>query len=75
MPEAELFGSRIEHVLVRFYAIVGQRGLEWLRSLASIRDDDLVHITFKTLICGFDSTTTDLARRRRCAEILPAIQK
>lgn len=75
MLEDERFGSQMEHVLVRFYAIAGQRGLEWLRSVASIRDDELVHIAFKALICGLDSTTTDHARRRRCAEILPAIRK
>jgi len=73
--EDEHFGSRMEHVLVRFYAIAGQRGLDWLRSVASIRDDELVHITFKALICGLDTTNTDPARRRRCAEILPAIRK
>ena len=75
LPESELFGSQMEHVLVRFYAIAGQRGLDWLRSVASIRDDKLVHIAFKALICGLDSTTTNLVRRRRCAEILPAIRE
>lgn len=75
MLEDEHFGNRMEHVLVRFYAITGQRGLEWLRSVASIRDDELVHVAFKALICGLDTTNTDPARRRRCAEILPAIRK
>ena len=75
MLEDEHFGNRMEHVLVRFYAIAGQRGLEWLRSVASIRDDELVHVAFKALICGLDTTNTDPARRRRCAEILPAIRK
>lgn len=75
MLEDEHFGSRMEHVLVRFHAIAGQRGLEWLRSVASIRDDDLVHVAFKAFICGLDTTNTDSARRRRCAEILPAIRK
>ena len=75
MLEDEHFGNRMEHVLVRFYAIAGERGLEWLRSVASIRDDELVHVAFKALICGLDTTNTDLARRRRCAEILPAIRK
>lgn len=75
MLEDEQFSNRMEHVLVRFYAIAGQRGLEWLRSVASIRDDELVHVAFKALICGLDSTNTDTARRRGCAEILPAIRK
>jgi hypothetical protein len=75
MLEDEHFGNRMEHVLVRFYAIAGQRGLEWLRSVGSIRDDELVHTAFKAFICGLDTTNTDIARRRQCAEILPAIRK
>jgi hypothetical protein len=75
MLEDERFGNRVEHVLVRFYAIAGQRGLEWLRSVASIRDDELVHAAFKAFICGLDTTNTDSARRRQCAEILPALRK
>jgi hypothetical protein len=75
MLEDERFGCQMEHLLVRFYGIAGHRGLEWLRSVASIRDDELVHVAFKALICGLDSTATDIGRRRRCAEILPAIRK
>jgi hypothetical protein len=75
MLEDEHFGYRMEHVLARFHAIAGERNLEWLRSVATIRDDQLVHIAFKALICGLDSTNTDAARRRRCAEILPAIRQ
>ena len=74
MLEDEHFGNRMEHVLVRFHAIAGQRGLEWLRSVASVRDDELVHVAFKAFICGLDTTNTDNARRQ-CAEMLPAIRK
>jgi hypothetical protein len=75
MLEDDHFGSRMEHVLVRFCAIVGQRSSEWLRLVASIRDDELVHVALKTLVYGLDSTTSDSARRRRCTEILPSIRK
>jgi len=75
MLEDEHFGNRMEHVLVRFHAIAGQLGLDWLRSVANVRDDELVHVAFKAFICGLDTTNTDTARRRQCAEILPAIRK
>lgn len=75
MLEDESFSLQMDHVLVRFYAIAGQRGVDWLRSVADVRDDELVHATFKALICGLDSTTTTPARQRRCAEVLPAIRK
>lgn len=75
MLEDEHFGYRMDHVLVRFNAIVGDRGLEWLKSVASIRDDELVHVALKALICGLDTTNTDPARRRQCAAILPAVRK
>ena len=75
MLEDESFGLQMDHVLVRFHAIAGQIGLDWLQSVADVRDDQLVHATFKALICGLDSTTTAPARQRRCAEILPAIRK
>lgn len=75
MLEDESFGLQMDHVLVRFHAIAGQIGLDWLQSVADVRDDQLVHSTFKALIAGLDSTTTAPARQRRCAEILPAIRK
>lgn len=75
MLEDERFGRQMDHVLVRFDGLVGHRGLDWIRSVASVRDDELVQVALKALICGLDSTTTDLVRRRRCADILPAIRK
>lgn len=75
MLEDERFGLQMDHVLVRFSGLVGHRGLEWLKLIARNRDDDLVHIALKALICGLDSTSTDLARRHQCAVILPAIRK
>ena len=75
MLEDEHFGRQMDYVLVRFYAIAGTGGLDWLRSVGSVRDDELVHLAFKVLIYGLDSTTSDAARRRRCADILPAIRK
>jgi hypothetical protein len=75
MLKDERFGHQMEHVLLRFNAIAGHRGLEWLKSVASVREDELVHVAFKALICGLDSTASDRARRRRCAEIMPAIRK
>lgn len=71
----ERFGLQMDHVLVRFDGLVGHRGLEWLKSVASSRNDELVQVALKALICGLDSTSTDLARRRQCAELLPAIRK
>jgi hypothetical protein len=75
MLEDEHFGYRMEHVLVRFCAIAGHRSSEWLRLVASIRDDELIHVAFKALIYGLDGTISDSVRRRRCTEILPAIRK
>jgi hypothetical protein len=75
MLEDERFGRQMDHVLVRFDGIAGHRGSEWLKSVASVREDELVHVAFKALICGLDSTASDRARRRQCAEILPAIRK
>jgi hypothetical protein len=65
----------MDHVLVRFHAIAGPQNLEWLRLVSVIRDDKLVHDTFKALICGLDSTTATASRRRKCVEIMPAIRK
>lgn len=75
MLQDELFGRQMDHVLVRFHAIAGSQNLEWLKLVSIIRDDKLVHDTFKALICGLDSTTTTSTRRRKCVEILPAIRK
>jgi hypothetical protein len=75
MLQDELFGRQMDHVLVRFHTIAGPQNLEWLRLVSVIRDDKLVHDTFKALIYGLDSTTTTTSRRRKCVEIMPAIQK
>jgi hypothetical protein len=75
MLEDEHFGNRMEHVLVRFCAIAGQRSSEWLRLVANIHDDELIHVAFKALIYGLDTAIPNSARRGRCTAILPAIRK
>jgi hypothetical protein len=65
----------MDHVLVRFHAIAGFQNLEWLKLVSTIRNDKLVHDTFKALICGLDITTTIKTRRQKCVGILLAIQK
>jgi hypothetical protein len=75
MLQDELFGRQMDHVFVRFHAIAGFQNLEWLKLVSTIRNDKLVHDTFKALICGLDTTTSTPTRRQKCVEILPAIQK
>jgi hypothetical protein len=62
----------MDHVLVRLHAIAGSQNLEWLKLVSIIRNDKLVHETFKALICGLDSTKTTRTRRRKSVKILPA---